>query len=137
MSDTLPINIYPSIELVEQYQKINSICNKLAAFFNFQTLTANWYGNEEEVLSINIYLVNASGFAFQQKQKHSGIKTEHANDVISFYDGNNLTILTFIALTQEEETLLLNNPKLLKNLLTIKIKKVLNLLAATQSLAAI
>ncbi len=47
MIEQLPIIITVSDELVIILPKLNSVKNRLEAQFNFQTMTANWYGDED------------------------------------------------------------------------------------------
>jgi hypothetical protein len=49
MTEKLPIAIMPSNDLMAKFKQIKSVSNKLEAQFNFQTLTANWYGDENTI----------------------------------------------------------------------------------------
>ena len=56
MTEKLPISIYVCDHLTKQFINFNSITNKLAAQFNFQAMTANWYGDEDNILFIQLWL---------------------------------------------------------------------------------
>jgi len=131
MTEQLPISVYACDELAEQFPKIKSICNKLEAQFNFQTMRANWYGDEENILRIQLFVETPKNLAFYKTEKASEKVTKHSDDVFS-YDGNSEqqpTIIYYIALTNSEVTLLIEQSKLLPGLLNVKLHKVLNLIA--------
>ncbi len=56
MIEALPITITINDDLLNKFPKIKSISSKLEAQFNFHTLTANWYGDEENILLIKLAL---------------------------------------------------------------------------------
>ena len=62
MTEQLPISIQVSGDLVTKINNIAAICNKLEAQLNFHTMTANWYGDEENILLINFNLVSSDEF---------------------------------------------------------------------------
>lgn len=129
MTEQLPISIEPCNDLIAKFHKIKSVANKLEAQFNFQTLTAGWYGDEENVLSIKLYLTTQDKFAFEKEGKHQGEVNDFADDVFSVYQEQQRQINCFIAITAAELTLLEQQEKLLANYIKTKLHKVLNLVA--------
>lgn len=140
MTELLPINIYVDDTLEQSFIKLTSISNKLAAQFNFRTMTANWYGDEEEVLTIHLYLTTTDDL-HQQKRLLEINKTtkltEHSDDVFSLYNIELLNIDCVVAITDKEQILLIAQPKLLMSYLDKKLTKVLNLIAQQQALSSI
>ncbi|MDO6489440.1 hypothetical protein Q4503_17225 [Colwellia sp. 6_MG-2023] len=139
MSEQLPISISVCNDLVQQFTKIRSVCNKLEAQFNFQTMTANWYGNEEAVLSVKLFIETASSFTIhKQAQAQSEIK-HYSDDVFSYYNNSekNQTLSCYIAITDSEFSMLNQQHKILAGLLHIKLQKVLNLVAKQLTLDTI
>jgi hypothetical protein len=137
MTEQLPISIYVCDDLTKQFVNINSITNKLAAQFNFQAMTANWYGDEDNILFIQLLLETPQRFTIQkenkkeqqQKQQLKAFKT-HSDDVFSFIDDKEpQQLICVIAITEFEQTLLEQQAKLLCGLLQIKLQKVLNIIA--------
>jgi len=137
MTEKLPISIQPSNELMDKFVKIRSVSNKLEAQFNFQTLTAGWYGNEDDILSINLMVDTAEDFLLQKIHNHQGNITEFADDVFSFYDVNNNQTICFVAITQAEQKLLTEQTKILPGFIQAKLQKVLNLIAVQHELLPI
>jgi hypothetical protein len=129
MSDQLPISIQPSNDLIYKFNKIKSVTNKLEAQFNFQTLTAGWYGDEENILLINLYLETPDFFDLQKAKKYTGEVTTISDDVFSVYQKEHLQLDCFIAITDAELHLLEQQDKLLALYIEKKTHKVLNLLA--------
>jgi len=129
MTVQLPISIQSSKELLDIFVKLNSVSNKLEAQFNFQTLTASWYGDEENIFAIHLFLETPGSFYFQKMQQHAGQQDIFADDVISYYNEDNNSIHCYIAITDAEITLLEQQQKLLAGFLQVKIKKILNLIA--------
>jgi len=129
MNEQLPISIQPSNDLIAKFSKIKSVSNKLEAQFNFQTLTANWYGDESNILLINLYLETIDFFDLEKAKTHQGEINEFADDVFSIYQKEQPQINCFIAITSAELTLLEQQEKLLPIYIQKKIHKVLNLIA--------
>lgn len=137
MTELLPINIHVDDVLQQRFIKLKSISNKLAAQFNFRTMTASWYGDEEEVLNVNLYLTTIDDFNQQKDDliKNEKIKlTTHSDDVFSLYHAELLNIDCIVAITEKEQQLLIAQPKLLKSYVDKKLTKVLNLIAKQQAL---
>ncbi|MCW8833020.1 MAG: hypothetical protein OQK03_06855, partial [Colwellia sp.] len=67
MSEQLPISIIVNTELAMQFGKVNSIANKLEAQFNFQTMTANWYGDEDNIFFIQLHVDTPQSFVSLQE----------------------------------------------------------------------
>ncbi len=135
MTELLPICIQVNDALEKQFSNINAIKNKLEAQFNFQTLTANWYGDEEKIMSVYLYLEIEKDFLLcknQLKDKNKNIGSEvieYSDDVVScFYQTEN-KVVTYVSLTTNELALLTTSPKILAILLQTKLLKVLNLTA--------
>lgn len=137
MTEQLPITIQPSAELRDNFIKIESVSNKLEAQFNFHTLTAGWYGEEDDIIFIDVFLETPVDFAFQKTQNLLGEVDNFADDVMSCYQENKNKIQCFIAITDAEQTLLLQKERLLSGYIQAKIRKVLNLIAQKLDLTAI
>lgn len=137
LSEKLPITIQLSEELTDQFIKISSIANKLEAQFNFQTLTAGWYGDEENIHDINLVLDTAADFQLQKIRNHHGKITEFSDDVFSFYDANLRQTNCFIAITTTEQKVLLQQEKIIPGFIQTKLQKVLNLIAKQHKLLTI
>jgi hypothetical protein len=129
MTEQLPISIQPSNDLIAKFHKIKSVTNKLEAQFNFQTLTASWYGDEENILLINLYLETSEVFGTQKSMSHKGKISLFSDDVFSVYQEEQPKINCFIAITPAELILLEQQEKLLPKYLNAKLHKVLNLIA--------
>ncbi|TWX68593.1 hypothetical protein ESZ36_08880 [Colwellia demingiae] len=142
MTDTLPIIINVTKDLLDKFTNIKSVSNKLEAQFNFQTLTANWYGDEEEILTIQLSLETAASFE-QCKEaldrvSNRGVNISHfSDDVICCCNEGEQQLLCTIAITASELELLTLQPTLLAGYIQAKLRKVLNLIAQQQSLASI
>lgn len=137
MTEELPISISICDELLAQLTLLNSIANKLEAQLNFQTLAAGWYGDEENILLISLYLQSPEDFAFQQTQSHCGELTYYADDVFSYHNQQEQQLSCYIAITEAELELLSQQQKLLAGYLQKKVLKVINLMAGKLSLPAI
>jgi len=142
MTETLPITIKVNDGLLDNIAKLKSVSNKLAAQFNFQTLTANWYGDEDDVLIIELCLETPASFKLRQEElaqlslKNFSV-THFSDDVINCFNKGNKQLLCTIAITNSELELLVLQPKLLAGFIEVKLRKVLNLIAQQQSLASI
>lgn len=141
MIEQLPISIYVCDDLTQQWVNINSITNKLAAQFNFQAMTANWYGDEETILYIQLLIETPQRFASQkEKQQTKQVQTFklHSDDVFSFIDDNEpQQLICTIAITESEQNLVDKQVKVLGGLLQIKLQKVLNIIATQLNLQSI
>jgi hypothetical protein len=129
MTEQLPISIQPSNDLSAKFNKIKSVTNKLEAQFNFQTLTASWYGDEDNILLINLYLETIEVFNTEKSKSHDGNISLFSDDVFSAYQKDKPQINCFIAITPAELILLEQQEKLLPKYLHAKLHKVLNLIA--------
>jgi hypothetical protein len=129
MTEQLPISIQPSNDLSTKFNKIKSVTNKLEAQFNFQTLTASWYGDEDNIFLINLYLETIDVFNTEKSKSHEGNISLFSDDVFSVYQKEKPQINCFIAITPGELVLLEQQEKLLPNYLNAKLHKVLNLIA--------
>lgn len=137
MTEQLPISIGLTSELIEKFSKIKSLSNKLEAQFNFQTLTAGWYGDEENIIAIELVLQTPEQFAWQQQQKHLGKYNEFADDVFSYHDQDKNRLTCYIAITASELTLLEQRSTLLPGYIQAKIHKILNLIGTKLQLGSI
>ena len=149
MTEQLPISIYVSDDLSKQWLNLNSITNKLEAQFNFQTMTANWYGDENNILFIQLLLETPQGFtklkeslqeSAKDKQQIKQVKTfeNYSDDVFSFTDEKApQQLMCTIAITEVEQRLLNKQAKLLAGLVQIKLQKVLNIIAKQLNLSSI
>lgn len=145
MTEKLPISIYVCADLAKQFVNIHSVTNKLSAQFNFQAMTANWYGDEDDIIFIQLALETPQRFSDQQikqieKQQNKQINSFeiHSDDVFSFIDNKEPRQLNcIVAITEFEQSLLNQQAKLLSGLLQIKLQKVLNIIAQQLNLKAI
>ncbi len=139
MPEKLPISILPREELAMQFGKINSIVNKLEAQFNFQTMTANWYGDEGNILFVQLHLETPQSFVAQQEAQQQYHVNIFSDDVFSFYKKaeKEQVLVCHIAITNSEVTLLEQQSQLLAALLKVKLQKVLNLIAKQLNLPTI
>lgn len=142
MTEQLPITINIHNDLVDKFPKIKSVINKLEAQFNFHTLMANWYGDEEHILLIQLALETPVSFSQHQEElkllELEKLNVSHfSDDVICRVNYIEQQLLCNIAITESELALLDQQPKLLAGYLQAKLRKVLNLIAEQQSLASI
>lgn len=142
MTEALPINIKINDDLLEQFTTIKSVTNKLAAQFNFQTLTANWYGDEKKVFSIELSLETPKSFEyvkakFEQLSANTYAISHFSDDVSCCVNTAKQQIRCAIALTSSEIDLLMLHSKLLPAFVQAKLHKVLNLIAQQHSLTAL
>jgi hypothetical protein len=149
MTKQLPISISVCDELTKQFVNINSIINKLAAQFNFQAMTANWYGDEDNIIFIQLLLETPQRFTIQKENANQKENKQpqskqvksfeiHSDDVFSFIDDKEpQQLICVIAITEFEQNLLDQQAKLLGGLLQIKLQKVLNIIAEQLTLKPI
>jgi len=143
MTEQVPISIHVCDDLTKQFVNINSIINKLAAQFNFQAMTANWYGDEDNIIFIQLLLETPQRFTNQKENKQQQSKQVksfeiHSDDVFSFIDDKEpQQLICVIAITEFEQNLLDQQAKLLGGLLQIKLQKVLNIIAEQLTLKPI
>lgn len=132
MTEQLPISIQVSDDLVAQINNIAAICNKLEAQLNFHTMTANWYGEEENILLINFNLVGSDEFDSSNDSAEKMIKKDFLADDVFILSSTNKLLDCHVAITASELSLLQQKPKLLSGYLGKKLTKVLNLIAQQQ-----
>ncbi|AWB56194.1 MULTISPECIES: hypothetical protein [unclassified Colwellia] len=130
MNEALPISINVSDALAAEIKNILSISNKLSAQLNFHTMTANWYGEEENVLSINFYLVSFVELNNLAKNIDKADVDKLADDVL--LSSIQRVLDCHVAITDTELVLIEKQPKLLSGYLAKKLTKVLNLIADRQ-----
>jgi hypothetical protein len=134
MTEQLPIAIKPSIDLIAAFTNIAGVSNKLEAQLNFHTLTAGWYGDENNILLMNFYLVSTEEFKAQDQGDNE--QELLADDVMLATNDEHL-LNCYVAITLSEWQLLTLQPKLLSGYLAKKLTKVLNLIAKQKSLTTI
>ena len=132
MTEQLPISIQVSDDLSAEINNITAISNKLEAQLNFHTMTANWYGDEENVLQINFYLLSSGEFDCQTQHQESSVNKEFLADDVLMLSSFNKLIECHVAITAAELSLLQQTPKLLSGYLAKKLTKVLNLIGQRQ-----
>lgn len=142
MTETLPITITVNKALLDKFINIKSVSNKLEAQFNFQTLTANWYGDEEDILTVQLSLETPASFEQRKetlsKSSDDSVNISHfSDDVICCFNEGQQQLHCTIAITKSELDLLVSQPALLAGYIQAKLRKVLNLIAQQQSLASI
>ncbi|MDG1751351.1 MAG: hypothetical protein P8I03_06785 [Thalassotalea sp.] len=108
--------------------KLKSFVNKLEAQFNFQTMTAGWYGDEDNIVGICFSLESPESFEQVTSNTQLLDKITLADDVISFFDQEKNLRICFVAITETEQNLLEQHTKLLKGYIDKKLSKALNLL---------
>ena len=99
-------------------------------------------GDEENSILINLLIETPESFAFfkadTKKLSVSGVvTTTFSDDVMSCFNESEQQLSCYIAIPQTEQELLEHQPKLLAGFMQAKLRKVLNLIAAQQSLASI
>lgn len=62
MSKELPIVVSAENQLMQEMLLDKQALLKLEAWLNFETLKANWYGNEARLIDLNITLITANKF---------------------------------------------------------------------------
>ena len=105
MNSQLPISIKINNHLTEQFAKLKSLVNKLEAQFNFQTMTAGWYGDEENIVEICFSLESPQSFEQAISKSLFSDKLTLADDVISFYDSSTNLRICFVAITERAQML--------------------------------
>lgn len=136
MTEQLPISIQVSNDLITEINNIAAIGNKLEAQLNFHTMTANWYGDEANVLRINFYLISINEFGNVATQIGNVDAEALADDVLLLSSKSHL-LDCHVAITPAEAELIKQQPKLLSGYLAKKLTKILNLIADRQQLAQI
>ena len=139
MTEQLPISINACDHLVHQFSKIKSACNKLEAQFNFQTMAANWYCDEDNILFVQLCIEAPENFALHKETESHQQMYEYSDDAFSYVEksANKRNLICHIAITETELNMLDKQKKFLSGLLNIKLKKVLNLIAKQLMLDAI
>lgn len=136
MREKLPISIHVHEKLIAQFHHIKSVTSKLEAQFNFQTMTANWYGDEANIPLIQLHLETPESFINAQQCQTKNIIT-FSDDVFCIDEKPTSLLRCYIALTATELTLLTEQQKVLAALLQVKLLKVINLIAKERHLTLI
>ena len=138
MTEQLPITINVSPPLKAQYPKLCACCNKLEAQFNFQTMTANWYGDEDTIFFIDIELLLPDDYqtTLQAVNISNNELTRHADDVF-IQKLSNKQLSAYLAITDAEQALISQHPKILAGLIEKKLGKVINIIATSKNLTII
>ena len=137
MKNDLPISIKVSSILGQSFTKVSSVVVKHEAHFNFQTLAAGWYDNENNILIIELVLLTMHEFTQQtttdsfdtKTDTKTDSKTDIADDVVSYFKESTNKVICFIAITNAEEIVLIKQPKLLTSYIKAKLLKVVNCIA--------
>lgn len=130
MTESLPITISADDAINALFPKARSVLNKLEAQLNFQSLTAGWYGDEENILSINLAVVISE--TFKQETDANQAFEFPADDLASHIDELEVNLL--VAITEKEQLLLEQKPNLLSKLLQLKLIKATNTVAEIKQL---
>ncbi len=137
MATTLPITIDIAEQLQQRETKLSSVANKLEALFNFRTMTAGWFGDEDNILTIELSVESMDGLA-ERKTSAEQMQTmtfyQISDDAFALFESSALYITCVIAITENELALIATTPKLLQPLLDKKMVKVLNVIAEQQQL---
>ncbi|UUO23895.1 hypothetical protein FGD67_12155 [Colwellia sp. M166] len=129
MTEQLPISIRASDDLIAEIKNIVAISNKLEAQLNFHTMTANWYGEEENIIQINFYLLCIAELKDSEENQDNAVKREFLADDVLMVSSTSKLLDCHVAITGVEQRLLQQTPKLLSGYLAKKLTKVLNLIA--------
>jgi hypothetical protein len=131
MTEQLPISIDISDDLKQQFVKISAVGNKLEAQLNFQTMIANWYGDEDNLLLVQLCLETPQSFVAQQKTQQQLEVQTYSDDVFSYYEKTEKErcLICHVAITGNELAILRQEHKMLEALLRAKLQKVINLIA--------
>jgi len=129
MTVELPISLNCNHTLNTKFDKLNSVLNKLEAQLNFQTMTAGWYGDEDDIITIKLMIETESSLVSEEFADCEGLRIDFADDVVCFWQKQENLAHCYVALTTAETELLAQHAKLLNGLLTAKLTKVLNLFA--------
>ncbi len=138
MSTALPITINIAKQLQHHQTTISGVANKLEALFNFRTMTAGWFGDEDKILTIAFTIETAQGLdekktTFEQQAQEAKLH-QLSDDAFVLFNLAELNIFCVIAITDSELVLIESTPKLLQPLLDKKVVKVLNVIAEQQKL---
>jgi len=138
MIEQLPIIITVGDELAITLPKLNAVKNRLEAQFNFQTMTANWYGDEASAVFIDLQLHIPKKFndLHAQYEKNSDF-TLFSDDVFSVAVEQKKQLTCIVAITTNELALLGAKEKLLAPYVEKKLHKVLNLIAVQLQLVSL
>ena len=134
MTEELPIAIFVTSKLTQEFKKLSYITNKLEAQLNFQTMTAGWYGDEKNILYTTLHLLTPGEFSGQLSQFNKKNIQHHADDVFSMFNADENKLDCFIALTDKELEIIRQKEKIIAALIPSKLTKVLNILAEQQQL---
>ena len=137
MTEQLPISIQVSDDLIAEISNIAAISNKLEAQLNFHTMTANWYGDEDNMLQINFFLLCVNELEHHEESKDSDLNNEFLADDVMITSSLDKLVDCHVAITESELLLLQKTPKLLSGYLGKKLTKVLNLIAERYDLEKI
>lgn len=134
-TEQLPITIHTGDELAIAFKGIKGITERLSAQLNFQTMTAGWFGDEENIFTISFAIDVISSFEqnkalFQSEQDDYNEFTSFSDDVCCCYKKSVNHLNVNVAITESELTFLTENKKVLRKYLETKLIKVVNLIAS-------
>ena len=136
MTETLPIRISVLPEAQVQLLKIGAITNKLEAKLNFITMTAGWFTEPANEVSIE-FIVNTLPFFVDQPQPVADEFIQIADDVQLSFSQDELMYICYLQLTQAEIAIAQKKHTVIPLLLDKKLTIVLNKIAQKQSLPVI
>ena len=126
----LPITISVSNELLALIPRLQSVSNKFAAQLNFHTMLANWYGDEDNILDINLQLLTREQLNVKVKQLDlAQEQVEKLSDDVLLITCHERLYEVYIAITDKELALLQQSSAILPEYLKTKLTKILNLIA--------
>ena len=134
---SLPISMNVSPHLNVQFVKLTSILSKLEAQFNFRTMTAGWYGDEEAIHTFSIHILTPSEYSVEYKTHVVDQLTSHADDAFSCFNGAQNGTHCFLSITENEQILFSEHPAIISKLIEKKVEKLLNSLSSQYSLSTI
>ncbi len=80
MFDALPITLSVQAELAADMPAGKKLVEQLEAWLNFETLKANWFGNETNTLSCVFLLLSEQSFAKTHQQIQPQLELWQVND---------------------------------------------------------
>ena len=139
MNNKLPITISLGNTLRDEFPQFLAIASRLEAQFNFQTLMAGWYAEEETTLTTQLSIKHPLKLKtiisqYEDSEANDILITQFSDDVISVYTPKKHQISCNVAITESEMQLLATQPQILMQFIEKKLHKVLNLIAKQQQL---
>ncbi|WP_139302595.1 MULTISPECIES: hypothetical protein [Thalassotalea] len=136
MSEALPIEIKAADEAKKSLANISSVVNKLEAQLNFIAMTAGWFSDPEQELTIE-FSVNSEPFFPKQLFPVADEFIVLADDVHFAYHDEQCKYQCYVQLTGTEIELAKQKKSILAAILDKKLTIVLNEIALKQRLSFI